>query len=264
MSKGTLPARARLYPGTLTLIVLLGWFAPPAPGTPPRLPAPASGQTPAVRPYAIVHNPLAGDLPGTTSRYVRRATSPERFAQQQARGAQTPSYVGSLLIQVAGPNQPTWVAPPGGQVHVRATVHDLAAVQTWARDGITPGYLNQVEVDEIADGETALEVEVYQRLPNGLSYVRFRIRAADGACTLQEARLDGDIVAVQAGPWWPVCCGSQWLLCELSRALSPNACGSCYEACLLRCLSSGSDPCHSCGDCGLSSFLCRFVPGGRC
>ncbi len=231
------------------------------------------GQTPARPPLALVHNQFGALLPGQTSQHVRVAHTAQGFVLRASRLAARSDYVGTLEVRPPDPNQAAWVAPPGGLTHVRATVHDAAAIAGWAQAGVTPGYLLGIETGDLPPlSETAFVGEVLLRRGNGETvYVRFRVRSSDGVCAVAEVQRNGQVVPPDggpaeqaAGPWWPVCCGSQWLLCELSRVISPGTCSDCYTPCLLRCLMGGSNPCHSCGACGLSDFLCRFIPGAHC
>lgn len=64
------------------------------------------------------------------------------------------------------------------------------------------------------------------------------------------------------GPWWPICCISQLIICHNIRSSGYLGCRLCYrcESCAARCFSGGSNPCHSCGACG-GECIYPFLPG---
>ena len=64
----------------------------------------------------------------------------------------------------------------------------------------------------------------------------------------------------RAGQFHDFCCATEYAFCQANPCCSAGFCQDCYDECVEDAIPN---PCHACGYCGASWFLCYFF-GGHC
>jgi len=234
-----------------------------------------------------VYQPLSELQPWEPTANQVVATTESEFLGLVAQYSQDPNFVGTIVVTNGPAPGGTWPPCGEGVVHQCLRFKDLEYYQNvWLPEmsgGWTPGYAEGLEADPPpTPAESVFILRSWNLEDGGNGYVNerttlMRVAKADGAIgvvwTLVQA---GDPIPVgplsaggcDAGPWWQfrqACCRSQEFFCNLLcgwlQLLGSDYCDTCVQECDD---CTVSNPCHSCGFCGLSWLLCRFIPGGNC
>ncbi|MCK4340311.1 MAG: hypothetical protein KAY37_01135 [Phycisphaerae bacterium] len=237
---------------------------------------------PSATPIMIVFNPFAEALDDPFSLFAESggpliAHDEAEFETLLGQYEFDPRFMGTVVV-TDGVISPQWPPSDFGDAHVRLTIFDQATLDEWEQTQYTPGFLQDPPriIDEVPEiGEAVFDMELWQREGHAsMGYYHMRVRAPDGAIALVSAEHETQVVANQlvggdkmitrAGPWWWLCCLSQFVICETIHQILPFLPLNCYSDCWWACRWGGvSNPCHSCDPWGLSLVLRYFVPGGH-
>lgn len=243
-------------------------------------------------PTVIVYQPLSQLQPWEPGANEVVATTESEFLSLVAQYSQDPDFVGTIVVTNGPAPGGTWPPCDKGMVHQWLCFNDLAYYENvWLPQmsvGWTPGYAEGLEADPPPTiAEAVFTLRLWNREDGGHGYINerttlMRVAKADGAIGVVESLVQGrDPISIgrlrapdcDAGPWWdplPLggkhpCCESQKFfcntLCGWLRLLGSGYCDTCAQDCDDCAVSNA---CHSCGWCGLSWLLCRFIPGGNC
>ncbi len=162
---------------------------------------------------------------------------------------------------------------------IEVNIQNLGKVEGWGQTGFNPFK------ESTGVSEPALHIRGDIALTEG-GRGEFVIATGDSGSWVESWKLKGGAEAAQfnakdtasanaaplkacgGGPWWPLCCSTQYSICNAIHGIpfiGPLLCSNCYSSCYLSCrYGCINNPCHSCDPCGLTWLLCRFVPGASC
>lgn len=237
-------------------------------------------------PRVVVYQPLAQLQPWEPTANQVVATTEAEFVSLVAQFSTDPDFVGTIIITDGPAPGGTWPPCTEGTNHVWLRFNDLSYYQNvWLpsiQSGWTPGYAQGIEADPAPKASQAVctvrqwSVDDPSARSNEHRRTLMRIAKTGGAFGVVWSVIEaGDpnplpkstlsATGCDAGPWWPTCCRTQELFCNLlcgwMRLLGISICDSCVQNCD-NC--SVANPCHSCDPCGLTWLLCQFVPGAHC
>jgi len=186
-------------------------------------------------------------------------------------------FEGTLVITDRQDIPEEWPPVSAGKTHLRATFKDLDYYNsTWIPDiagGWEPAFVNMESSPPPTREDELLTLDLWQgEGENTYFEATLAIAKSDGSIGVRSVHSDFPENGLFGcgGPYWPFCCLSQSLSCNVfSYLLGPFGsiyCGDC-DSCTANCVNCIPNPCHSCdqvGPCGLTWLLCRFFPGGNC
>ncbi len=259
----------------------------PSSDTGPRVPWFAEGEGAiAEAPVILVYSDYASEPGVEDGASVQGTHNLRQFEAWKGLYVDDPHLTGAISIKRCkiAPIDPEGPPPDCGHtgvayggVTVTALIYDEDTLQFWADTGFVPGFMNEVEVAEIPLTEAVFDMDyVIREIDGTTTRAKLRVRKSDGAIALvsvetTEPTSQGPGGAIagpggRSGNWWPPCCWTQLASCNALHNIPfigwflCNDCSSCFNKCLCE---SVSNPCHSCGGCGLSWLLCH-LPGGHC